>query len=313
MGGQEALMGICDPVYAPVTFHVDPPTRPVYTALYPLRGITYFLSHPSLWKIIICPLLVTAAVAIVALALIFGLALYPQALLLDDWIGITWLAWVIAVILCLVEVLFIILITIFIFFDGTRRRIYKKVFEIEGVIVRPAGSLAQEYNAEELVSSTFERHCACWVCVDVFESIKGCLLCCCIDRKDCGWYLTMKVISLLVFLVSLPLNLIPVVGTIIFCALNGSLMAWRLQLNYFKKKTLPPSVCTYILRHRSSEYFAFGVVCLLLDLIPVIDILLIYTNIIASALWIVDIERSGMFDSMAFANELVEDEEEHFY
>ena len=276
-------MRLVDPLYAPVSFSFDPPKRPVAVATYPLKAIVYFFAHPSLWKIIICPFLITAIIAITAFVLIFSLALYPQYLLMEDLTDITWLSWIVAVLLCLVEIFFVVLCTFLVFFDGTRKRIYKKVFEIEGVVVRPIGDDTSFATLdEETIMSSLNENCACWMFIDIAEAIKGCLLCCCIDRKDCGWYLLMKVISLLIFLISLPLNLIPVVGTVLFCAINGTLMAWRLQLNYFKAKKLPPSVCSYILKHRFSEYLSFGSICMFLDLIPLIDVLLVYTNIIAS-------------------------------
>ena len=200
---------------------------------------------------------------------------------MEDISGIVWLSWTVAVVLCLCEVLVVIVLTVLIFFDGTRRRIYKKVFEIEGVVVRSLdsdGIPIKDPTLEDFV----DDNCCLWIFADFWSTIKGCLLCCCFDRKDCGWFLMMKVLSLGVFLISLPLNLIPVVGTLLFCMINGTLMAWRLQLSYFKEKNLPPSVCSYILKHRISEYASFGTVCMILDLIPLVDILLIYTNIIAS-------------------------------
>lgn len=319
-------MGIKDALYSPVTFSHDPPVRPTSTALYPLKGILYFLVHPSLWKIIICPLIITILVFITAVVLIFSLALYPQYLLFEELTNITWLSWILAVAFCLVEIFLILVLTFIIFFDGTRRRIYSKVFEIEGVSVRVVGTNGKATTLdEETVFSSLNQYCACWIIVDFIECIKGCIFCCCFDRRHC----TFKIITGIIFFASLPLNLIPIIGTILFCVINGTMMAWRMHLNYFQKKELPPSVCSYILKHRFYEYMSFGTVCMLLDLIPVIDIILIYTNIVASgklkkicfslfiifnfvncifiALWVVEIERSGMYDSIAFpSDELVD-------
>lgn len=279
-------MGVVENVYAPVIFANDPPQRPVYVALYPLRSIVYFFTHPILWKIIICPLLITLTISIIAIVLIFGLALYPQYLLMMDICDIVWLSWIVAVILCLFEIFIVIILTVLIFFDGTKRRIYRKVFEIEGISVRRLDSDGLP-KPPSSIEDFVDDNCCLWLFADFWSSIKNCLLCCFFDRKDCGWYLLMKVISLLVFIISLPLNLIPVIGTLAFCLINGTLMAWRLQLNYFKEKNLPPSVCSYILKHRMSEYASFGTVCMILDLIPLVDVLLVYTNVIASGMLIV--------------------------
>jgi len=288
--------------------------RPLQKALYPLRALVYFLQHPSLWKIIICPIIATIVSAILAFILIFALALYPQYLLIVKYLHHQPISWILAVLLCLIEVsLTVLAVSFFVFFQGTRARIYKRVFQIEQVRVRKAGDRATQYHTiEDSVSSALEEYCLCWVCLDVANCCKNFVFCCCIDPRNCGWYLTMRTVTLLLFVVSLPLNLIPVVGTFLFCILNGTLMAWGMQLNYFKQKQLPPNACTFILRKRWPEYMSFGSVCLLLDLIPVVNIVLIYTNIIASALWIVDIERAETYDEVRVDEEELSSQQDIF-
>ena|SRR3990167_1230700 len=270
-------------LYSPVTFANDPPLNPAKTALYPLKAILYFFRHPSLWKIIICPFIVTAVIAITAIVLIFSLALYPQYLLFTEFIEIDALCWFLAVVFCLLEILIIVFITIFIFFDGTKRRIYNKVFEIEGISIQKQDKPhAQTHKKEKAEGNFCERNCLCWIFVDCAGTFKDCCLCCCINPRY-WWY---KMVSWAIFIITIPINLIPGLGTIIFILINGSIMAWRLQLNYYQDKNIPPNVCSYVFRHRFPEFASFGTVCLILDLIPLLDILLVYTNIVASGIFL---------------------------
>lgn len=274
------------------------PQRPLRCALYPLQGIYYFLKSPALWKILIMPILVTLLVGITAFLLIFGLALYPQELLFEDTLGLpSWLSWILAVLLCLVEVLFVILLTALIFLDGTRRRIYYKVFELEGVTVVKGekGETEGRFGEVGVAARMDEINCCCcWIAADVVGTFEECLCCLCHPSR-LVWWACSSLFSLVLFVVTFPLNFIPVIGTLGFCMINGFFMAWRMQRKYLIRKGLNLKEQThYVFRLRQAEFLAFGTVCMLLDLIPLIDILLVYTNIVASALWAVDMEKAGV-------------------
>jgi len=295
-----------DQVYSPVEFAEDPPNNPTKVAFYPLKAIWYFLVNPRLWLIVLCPIIITLMVSIVSFVIVFGGFLYPQYLLIygELW-DISWLAWILAVILCLAEWLLIIGICVVIFFDGTKKRIYKQVFIIESVKISRAnlGLLAKE---EQTTS------CCCWMCEDMVSSVVDCF-CCCFSPTHYWKYVWYKTVTWIIFVISMPLNLIPGLGTAVFCLLNGSFLAWRLQISYFQEKEIPPNVARYIFTHRYSEYLAFGTVCVVLDLIPFLNVFFIYTNIIATALWIIDMESQGIFNqTVAVSLETLSDGENPF-
>lgn len=136
--------------------------------------------------------------------------------------------------------------------------------------------------------------CCCWIAADVVGTFEECLCCLCHPSR-LVWWACSSLFSLLLFIVTFPLNFIPVVGTLGFCMINGFFMAWRMQRKYLIRKGLNFKEQThYVFRLRQAEFLAFGTVCMLLDLIPLIDILLVYTNIVASALWAVDVEKAGV-------------------
>eukprot|EP00011_Vannellida_sp_DIVA3-517-6-12_P009240 CAMPEP_0114616126 /NCGR_PEP_ID=MMETSP0168-20121206/6526_1 /TAXON_ID=95228 ORGANISM="Vannella sp., Strain DIVA3 517/6/12" /NCGR_SAMPLE_ID=MMETSP0168 /ASSEMBLY_ACC=CAM_ASM_000044 /LENGTH=391 /DNA_ID=CAMNT_0001827231 /DNA_START=125 /DNA_END=1297 /DNA_ORIENTATION=- len=267
------------------------PQSPLRIALYPLQGLLYFLKSPALWKILIMPIVVTFLVGVAAFVLIFGLALYPQELLFEETLGWpAWLSWILAVLLCLAEVLALI------FLDGTRRRIYYKVFELEGITVVQGDRGETEGRFGEVgVAARLDdvNCCCCWIVADVVGTFEECLCCLCHPSR-LVWWLCSSIFSLVLFVVTFPLNFIPVLGTLGFCMINGYFMAWRMQRKYMLRKGLNFKEQThYVFRLRPADFLAFGTVCMLLDLIPLIDILLVYTNIVASALWAVDMEKAG--------------------
>ncbi|RUS12701.1 hypothetical protein BC937DRAFT_87227, partial [Endogone sp. FLAS-F59071] len=92
-----------------------------------------------------------------------------------------------------------------------------------------------------------------------------------------------------VLIITLPLHIIPVLGTIIACYLNGWVATWGHMIHYdleFLSLTVLES------RHRAwarrHEYVSFGAVCVALELVPIAGLLFMWTNVVASALWVVD-------------------------
>src|SRR5947208_1031989 len=83
---------------------------------YPIKGIFYFFSNGSLVKRIICILLLTLVVALLALGITFGFLLTLQAHGLINAGCPECLAWIVSVIFCLLEaatltVIFYLIIT----------------------------------------------------------------------------------------------------------------------------------------------------------------------------------------------------------
>ena len=264
-------------VEAPIYFKNDPPLKPYYVGFYPIRAIFYFFSTPALWKIIICPIIITLIIAILTLIIIFGALLYPQYLAIVDMGLPVWAGWLISVILCLAESLIIILLLSMFFIEGTRRRVYRKVFEIEKVTIEDKTS---SFFDKKFVNN-FDTGCCTWIIADTVDGFKN--LFCCFFKPDCLVdFFWMKFFSLFVFLISLPLNLIPGLGTVFFVLLNGYYMAWRMQDSYLEKKGLSFKERKYFVGKRMSEFLCFGSVCMTLDMIPIVNVVLVYSNIVAS-------------------------------
>lgn len=94
------------------------------------------------------------------------------------------------------------------------------------------------------------------------------------------------------FIVFLPLNLVPVVGIPMFLFLTGyragPLHHWR----YSKLLGLTKKGRNNFYKQRRLQYTWFGVVALLLQLVPVLSMLFLLTSAAGSALWVVKLEET---------------------
>lgn len=92
---------------------------------------------------------------------------------------------------------------------------------------------------------------------------------------------------------TLPLNFIPGVGTAFFLYVNAESLARKLHARYFEVKgwnTDPKKIRRFVDEHES-EYRAFGIVGMLLNLVPIVNVFFALTNTAGAALWACDLEK----------------------
>eukprot|EP01102_Stenamoeba_stenopodia_P010451 TRINITY_DN3149_c0_g1_i2.p1 TRINITY_DN3149_c0_g1~~TRINITY_DN3149_c0_g1_i2.p1 ORF type:complete len:274 (+),score=66.02 TRINITY_DN3149_c0_g1_i2:479-1300(+) len=116
----------------------------------------------------------------------------------------------------------------------------------------------------------------------------------CLNDFTVGMQFT--VLSFIVFLVTLPLNALPIVGSAAFFALNGLLFGWSLHSSYFSLKKLTFSQQFTFIKKNWKDYMAFGASALLLLLVPLANFAIVYTNIVGAALWVVEMEKNSVLD-----------------
>lgn len=95
------------------------------------------------------------------------------------------------------------------------------------------------------------------------------------------------------YLLYLPLNFIPVVGTLIFIILQGKNMGPAAHKRYFDLKRFNSRQRADFVEEKRGAYTSFGVVTSVLELIPVASILFTFTNTVGAALWAADMEQKG--------------------
>ncbi|KAF9915101.1 hypothetical protein BX616_006880 [Lobosporangium transversale] len=93
------------------------------------------------------------------------------------------------------------------------------------------------------------------------------------------------------WLVTLPLNFIPVAGPIAFCYINGKARSHYVHRRYFDMKEMTAQEREEWIKTRKSQYTTFGIIAQGLELLPFIGILFGFTNTIGAALWAADLER----------------------
>ena len=96
--------------------------------------------------------------------------------------------------------------------------------------------------------------------------------------------------ALMRYFMYLPLNFIPVVGTVLFIGLQGKRTGPFLHSRYFELKGMSRNQREQFVEERRGAYTGFGVVATLLEMVPVVGIFFAFTNTVGAALWASDME-----------------------
>ncbi|KAG0328042.1 hypothetical protein BG004_002628 [Podila humilis] len=83
-----------------------------------------------------------------------------------------------------------------------------------------------------------------------------------------------------VWLVTMPLNFVPVLGPMIFCYINGMARVPGIHRRYFDMKNMTPNERIAWIQAREG-----------LELVPLAGIVFGFTNTIGAALWAIDLEK----------------------
>jgi hypothetical protein len=99
------------------------------------------------------------------------------------------------------------------------------------------------------------------------------------------------------YLIYLPLNFIPIVGTAIFILLQGKRAGPAAHTRYFQLKEWNKRQRELHIEEHRGGYTAFGVSAFLLEMIPFANLLFAFTNTVGAALWAADIEKNASTSS----------------
>ncbi|KAI9919326.1 hypothetical protein PsorP6_017266 [Peronosclerospora sorghi] len=191
--------------------------------------------------------------------LLFAWTLRPQ----ESWLyeqGLpSMLAWTLAIILVVVEIFLITLLYAFLVLEYFKDKIFASVLREKG------------YAA--LLDQDTQQSAAMRVCSSIV-------------RLD-------TIFHVILFIVSLPLHLIPVVGSIVYAWLHSTFVAWEAHLFYFDLKGMGFQQQQRWVRQHKFQYSSFGFQMLLLQMIPLIGPLFIFTNTCGAALLAIKMERES--------------------
>ncbi|KAF2488793.1 hypothetical protein BU16DRAFT_213194 [Lophium mytilinum] len=233
---------------------------------YPLRGILYFLTHRDLWKPLASKLVPTMTLGLGVTIAMFVVTYIPQAAVLALFNGP--LAAVTTVLLVLSE-------------SSTIISILSKNFLIDEVLIDTFDGTLVARDKTVLVSDG--RHINAGNGSDPISKLGK------LAKKPFQRFTPAAIIRYFLYL---PLNFIPVVGTVIFVALQGRKTGPAAHARYFQLKEMSKSERNRYIEEKKAAYTAFGVVALLLEMVPFAGIFFAFTNTVGAALWAADLEES---------------------
>ncbi|KAI9819116.1 MAG: hypothetical protein M1827_007272 [Pycnora praestabilis] len=233
--------------------------------LYPLRGIVYFLSHRDLWKPLMTKLTPTLTLGLGITTFMFVFTYLPQAAILAFSNGP--LAVVSTTLLVLSE-------------SSTIFTVLSKTFLIEDALVDTFDGVLVSKNTTELVSSGRQ------IKAGGNPMAK-------LGKLATQPFAKFTPKALIRYFLYLPLNFVPVVGTILFVILQGKRAGPTAHTRYFQLKQWSNAQREEFISQHSAAYTSFGVASVLLELVPVASIFFAFTNTVGAALWAADLERGG--------------------
>jgi len=225
---------------------------------YPLQGIIYFISHASLAASILPVILKTLAAALGITLAMFTFTYLPQVAFCAIFSGP--LAFATAALLVLGEAYAVIMFVSKAFFLGSAQdQLFNAVFRQQGinlVYFEPKGK------SRSFMQSVLKRPLSRF-------------------SKE----------GMLRYVVSLPLNLVPMVGTVLFLLYNGAKAGPTFHSRYFQAKGMSPASRKAFVDKRKGAYTAFGATTLGLNLVPVVGPIFMLTSTVGAALWACELEK----------------------
>ncbi|KAK0609368.1 hypothetical protein B0T17DRAFT_546894 [Bombardia bombarda] len=230
--------------------------------LYPIKGIFYFFTHRALWKPLLSRLAPTLGLSVGVVASMFFLTYVPQFAILvfvNGPLAVFTTSLLIlnesSMIISAISKNFLLHDAILDTFDGTLVSRNEAGIVSEGRQLKSSGDSIQRLG--KVLKSPFDRF----------------------SPK-----------ALVRYIMYLPLNFIPVVGTVIFIILQGRSRGNSVHDRYFQLKRWSSAEKSKWLAQHTGPYAAFGTVATVLEMIPVASILFSFTNTVGAALWAADIE-----------------------
>ncbi|KAI1319684.1 hypothetical protein EDD11_003378 [Mortierella claussenii] len=223
---------------------------------YPAQGIFYMLGHPSLFKHLICPIFLTILWGLAVFIFGFAYLLKLQAHALINANCPAAVAWIVCIIFVLLEVAVLSILFYLIILPIYQDSLFDKVLKLRGL-----KHVLKQNEGNDMVKC--------------MRGVSGGL-----------WILFFQI---LVLIITLPINIIPVLGQMVFVAINGWILTFGLRFHYDAEiRNISVLQSRREAWQRRKEYTAFGSVAVGLEMVPIANLLLVWTNIVGCALWVAD-------------------------
>ncbi|KAG0212491.1 hypothetical protein BGX28_006258 [Mortierella sp. GBA30] len=223
---------------------------------YPVQGFLYFLGHPQLITSVLCPIFITLLWAIAVVIFGFAYLLQLQAHALIHANCPAGVAWFVSVLFVLLEVAVMIVLLYLIILPIYQDGLFDRVLKLRGLR-------------------------------DVLERNQGNDMVKCMRGVNGGLFILFA--QIIVLLLTFPLNLIPILGQILYATINGWILTFGIRFHYDAEiRNIPVAQSRREAWQRRSEYAGFGSVAVALEMIPLANLLFMWTNIVGCALWVAD-------------------------
>ncbi|EON67672.1 hypothetical protein W97_06815 [Coniosporium apollinis CBS 100218] len=233
--------------------------------IYPFKGIAYFLSHRSIQKPLFNKLAPTITTGIGVTTFMFLFTYIPQLAVLAIFNGP--IAVISTVLLVLSE-------------SSTIANLLSRGFFLEDALIDTFDGTLVSRGMTEMVSEG--RHIKPGS--DPMAKL-GKLM-----KKPFARFTPQALVRYLMYL---PLNFIPVIGTVLFVLLQGRKHGPSAHARYFQLKGMSGPQREKFVEERQAAYTSFGVPAVLLELVPIAGIFFAFTNAVGAALWAADLEQHG--------------------
>lgn len=244
--------------------------------MYPIQGIIYTISHPNLMKPLFPVILRAVLTSVGVLGAMFIFTYLPQVAVLAFVTGP--LAFIGAVPLVLGESYIIIMFLTRTYLIGQAST---DLFDAV-LLSKNHRELVQKGRLSSAQTSSGGK------ITKLGKAI----------TKPIGGKWFMSVDGVVRYVLSLPLNFIPVVGTVFFLGYNGSKAGPSYHDRYFQLKGYDKEKRKQVINQRRGAYTAFGTVAMALNIIPIVSVVFTLTTAVGAALWASELENKGKTGSV---------------
>ncbi|KAH7405683.1 hypothetical protein DE146DRAFT_420467 [Phaeosphaeria sp. MPI-PUGE-AT-0046c] len=232
--------------------------------LYPFKGIFYFFANRTLWRPLAAKLVPTMSLGLGVTVFMFAVTYVPQAAMLTVFNGP--LAIFTTVLLVLSE-------------SSTIFSVLSKNFLIDDALIDTFDGTLLCRNLHTLVENERQVKSGSDPVAKLGKLVS----------KPFAKFTPSAIIRYFMYL---PLNFIPIVGTVLFVILQGRKFGPTAHARYFQLKQMKKQEKEQFIEKRRAAYASFGVPAVLLELVPIAGIFFSFTNTVGAALWAADMEQN---------------------
>ncbi|EAS36474.1 uncharacterized protein CIMG_01828 [Coccidioides immitis RS] len=238
---------------------------------YPFQGIFYFLTHRSLWRPFLSTLAPTLSLSIIITTSMFFFTYIPQTALLAFTSGP--FAPFSAALLVLTE-------------SSTLTNFLARSFILRDSLLDTFDATLLSRGQTALVARGRELDSSGGVGDPIARLGRV------VRRRFTGGGVGSVVTMWLRSLLYLPLNFVPVVGSLMYLVGQGKRVGNMAHVRYFELKGWTSEEKERWLKENRAAYTSFGAAAFVLEIVPFASLALAYTNTVGAALWASNLEKA---------------------